>query len=105
MGDTRGGAALSIRYITGKPIKFLCNGESIDAMNLFHPDRIASLILNMGDMLSLFESIEHKIDKKKSIRLSEKIEKGDSFDLVDLRDQIDQIKKMGGLSNIIEKMP
>lgn len=104
-GDNRGGAALSIRYVTGKPIKFLCNGESIDSISQFHPDRIASLILNMGDMLSLFENIESKLDKKKSIKLSQKIKKGDNFDLFDLRDQLDQINKMGGLSNIIEKIP
>ena len=104
-GDTRGGAALSIRYVTGKPIKFICNGESIESINRFHPERIASLIMNMGDMLSLLENIEKKVDKTKSIKLSEKIKKGDSFDLIDLKDQLDQINKMGGISNIIEKMP
>ena len=104
-GDTRGGAALSIRYVTGKPIKFLCNGENIEDISPFHPERIASLILNMGDMLSLIENIEKKIDKKKSEKLSEKIKQGNSFDLFDLRDQLDQINKMGGIGSIIEKMP
>merc|ERR1712146_492281 len=104
-GDTRGGAALSIRFITGKPIKFLCDGELIDNISPFHPERIASLILNLGDMASLLEKMEDKIDKKKTTALSEKIRTGSSFNLLDLKDQLDQIEKMGGMSSILEKIP
>jgi signal recognition particle subunit SRP54 len=104
-GDARGGAALSIRHITGKPIKFIGMGEKTDALELFHPDRIASRILGMGDMLSLIEEIEQKADKKKAEKLARKIQKGKSFDLEDLREQLEQMQKMGGVGAMMEKLP
>ncbi|WP_198245399.1 signal recognition particle protein [methane-oxidizing endosymbiont of Gigantopelta aegis] len=104
-GDARGGAALSIRYITGKPIKFIGVGEKTDALEPFHPDRIASRILGMGDMLSLIEEIEQKADKKKADKLARKIQKGKSFDLNDLRDQLLQMQKMGGMGALMDKLP
>jgi len=104
-GDARGGAALSIRHITGKPIKFIGVGEKIDALELFHPDRIASRILGMGDVLSLIEEVERKVDRKKADRLAKKIQKGKSFDLVDMQEQLLQMKNMGGLNSMLEKLP
>jgi signal recognition particle subunit SRP54 len=104
-GDARGGAALSIRHITGKPIKFIGMGETTDALELFHPDRIASRILGMGDMLSLIEEIEQKADKEKAQKLARKIQKGKSFDLEDLREQLEQMQKMGGVGAMMEKLP
>ena len=104
-GDARGGAALSIRHITGKPIKFIGMGETTDALELFHPDRIASRILGMGDMLSLIEDIEQKADKKKAQKLARKIQKGKSFDLEDLREQLEQMQEMGGVGAMMEKLP
>ncbi len=104
-GDARGGAALSIRHITGKPIKFIGIGEKTDALELFHPDRIASRILGMGDMLSLIEEIEQKADKKVAERLAQKLQKGKSFDLEDFRTQLQQMQNMGGLSSMIDKLP
>jgi len=104
-GDARGGAALSIRHITGKPIKFIGVGEKTDALEPFHPDRIASRILGMGDMLSLIEEIEQKADKKKADKLARKIQKGKSFDLNDLRDQLLQMQKMGGMGALMDKLP
>ena len=104
-GDARGGAALSVRQITGKPIKFLGIGEKSDALELFHPDRIASRILGMGDVLSLIEEVERKVDQKKAEKLAKKIKKGKSFDLSDFRDQILQMNNMGGINSLIEKMP
>jgi signal recognition particle subunit SRP54 len=104
-GDARGGAALSIRHITGKPIKFIGIGEKTDALELFHPDRIASRILGMGDMLSLIEEIEQKADKKVAERLAQKLQKGKSFDLEDFRVQLQQMQNMGGLSSMIDKLP
>ena len=104
-GDARGGAALSVRQITGKPIKFLGVGEKSDALELFHPDRIASRILGMGDVLSLIEEVERKVDQKKAEKLAKKIKKGKSFDLSDFRDQILQMNNMGGINSLIEKMP
>ncbi len=104
-GDARGGAALSIRYITGKPIKFIGVGEKTDALEPFYPDRIASRILGMGDMLSLIEEIEQKADKKKADKLARKIKKGKSFDLDDLRDQLLQMQKMGGMGAMMDKLP
>jgi len=104
-GDARGGAALSIRYITGKPIKFIGVGEKTDALEPFYPDRIASRILGMGDMLSLIEEIEQKADKKKADKLARKIQKGKSFDLNDLRDQLLQMQKMGGMGAMMDKLP
>lgn len=104
-GDARGGAALSIRHITGKPIKFIGMGEKTDALELFHPDRIASRILGMGDVLSLIEEVERKIDRKQAEKLVGKLEKGKGFDLEDLRDQLIQLNKMGGISKLLDKLP
>lgn len=104
-GDARGGAALSVRQITGKPIKFLGVGEKTDALEPFHPDRVASRILDMGDVLSLIEEVERKVDKKKAEKLAKKIKKGQGFDLVDFLEQMQQMKNMGGLSSMMEKLP
>ncbi len=104
-GDARGGAALSIRQITGKPIKFMGVGEKVDALEIFHPDRLASRILGMGDILSLVEEAQQKVDHKKAARLAKKIKKGKNFDLDDFRDQILQMKKMGNLSGLMDKLP
>ena len=104
-GDARGGAALSIREITGKPIKFIGVGEKIDALEAFYPDRIASRILGMGDILSLVEEAERKIDKSKAEKLANKIKKGKAFDLQDFLDQLKQINNMGGIMGIMSKLP
>ncbi|MCM5705575.1 signal recognition particle protein [Larsenimonas salina] len=104
-GDARGGAALSVRHITGKPIKFLGIGEKTDALEPFYPDRIASRILGMGDVLSLIEEAERTVDKKKADQLSKKIKKGQSFDLEDFRDQLQQLKQMGGMGSLMDKLP
>lgn len=104
-GDARGGAALSVRAITGKPIKFLGTGEKTDALDPFHPDRIASRILGMGDVLSLIEQAEQTIDKEKAEKLTKKLKKGKGFDLEDFRDQLQQMNKMGGMGGLLEKMP
>jgi len=104
-GDARGGAALSVRQITGKPIKFLGVGEKTDALEPFHPDRIASRILGMGDVLSLIEEVEQKVDRKKAEKLVKKVQKGKRFDLEDLRDQLLQMQNMGGLGSMLEKLP
>ena len=104
-GDARGGAALSVRHITGKPIKFMGVGEKTDALDPFHPDRIASRILGMGDVLSLIEEAEQKLDKKKADKLATKLKKGKGFDLEDFRDQLQQMKKMGGLAGVMDKLP
>ena len=103
--DSRGGAALSVRHITGKPIKFLGVGEKTDALDPFHPDRVASRILGMGDILSLIDEAEAKLDKKKADKLAKKIKKGKKFDLEDLRDQLQQMQKMGGLTGMLDKLP
>ncbi len=104
-GDARGGAALSIRAITGKPIKFIGVGEKTAALEAFHPDRIASRILGMGDILSLVEEAEQKVDKQQVEKLARKITKGKGFDMDDFRDQLDQMLSMGGLSGLMDKMP
>jgi signal recognition particle subunit SRP54 len=104
-GDARGGAALSVRQITGKPIKFLGVGEKTDALEPFHPDRIASRILGMGDVMSLIEEVEQKVDRKKAEQLAKKVAKGKRFDLNDLKDQLQQMNNMGGLSSMMEKLP
>lgn len=104
-GDARGGAALSIRHITGKPIKFIGVGEKLDALEPFHPDRIASRILGMGDMLSLIEEIELNVDKKKAEKLAKKVKNRGKFDLEDLRDQLQQMRSMGGFSGLMDKLP
>jgi signal recognition particle subunit SRP54 len=104
-GDARGGAALSVRHITGKPIKFIGMGEKIDALEPFFPDRIASRILGMGDVLSLIEEAEKKVDKDKAERLAKKIKKGKGFDLEDFKEQLKQMQNMGGVASIMDKMP
>jgi signal recognition particle subunit SRP54 len=104
-GDARGGAALSVRVTTGKPIKFLGMGEKVDALEPFHPDRIASRILGMGDVLSLIEDAERNIDKEKAQKLVDKVQKGARFDLDDLKEQLQQMGSMGGMSGMLEKMP
>ncbi|MCX7065574.1 MAG: signal recognition particle protein [Proteobacteria bacterium] len=104
-GDARGGAALSVRAITGKPIKFLGMGEKTDALEPFHPDRIASRILGMGDVLTLIEDAERNVDRDKAERLAKKIQKGERFDLEDFREQLKQMANMGGVSNMLEKLP
>lgn len=104
-GDARGGAALSIREITGKPIKFIGVGEKIDALEPFYPDRLASRILDMGDVLSLVEEIERTADHKKAAKIAKKVRKGKSFNFVDFQDQLQQMKNMGGLSSIMDKLP
>ena len=104
-GDARGGAALSVRKITGKPIKFLGIGEKTDALEPFYPERIASRILGMGDVLSLIEDVERKVDKKKAEKLAQKVAKGKRFDLEDLRDQLQQMKNLGGMAGMMDKMP
>jgi len=104
-GDARGGAALSIRAITGKPIKFLGVGEKTEALEPFHPDRVASRILGMGDVLSLVEEAERKVDKEKAARLAKKLHKGKRFDLEDFSDQLEQMMGMGGLGSLMDKLP
>ena len=103
--DTRGGAALSVRAITGKPIKFLGVGERTAALDPFHPDRLASRILGMGDVLSLIEEAEQKVDKEKAAKLARKVKKGGKFDLEDFRDQLQQMNNMGGISSMLDKLP
>ena len=103
--DSRGGAALSVRHITGKPIKFLGVGEKTDALDPFHPDRVASRILGMGDILSLIDEAEAKLDKQKAEKLAKKIKKGKKFDLEDLRDQLQQMQNMGGITGMLDKLP
>jgi len=104
-GDARGGAALSIRHITGKPIKFMGVGEKIEALEPFHPDRIASRILGMGDVLSLVEEIEQKVDRKQAEKLAKKVKSGKGFSLEDFRDQLVQMKSMGGMMGMMDKLP
>ena len=104
-GDARGGAALSIRHVTGKPIKFIGVGEKTDALEPFHPDRIASRILGMGDMLSLIEEIEQKVDKEKAEKFARKMQKGKAFDLDDFREQLQQMQSMGGVTSMLNKLP
>ncbi|MBK6509258.1 MAG: signal recognition particle protein [Haliea sp.] len=103
--DTRGGAALSVRSITGKPIKFLGVGEKTTALDPFHPDRLASRILGMGDVLSLIEQVEQKVDKEKAAKLARKVKKGQKFDLEDFRDQLQQMTNMGGITGMLDKLP
>ena len=104
-GDARGGAALSIREVTGKPIKFLGIGEKIDGIEAFHPDRVASRILGMGDVMTLIEEAEQKVDKQKAEKLVKKLKKGKGFDLGDYRDQISQMNNMGGIESMMDKLP
>lgn len=104
-GDARGGAALSVRSITGKPIKFLGVGEKTTALEPFYPDRVASRILGMGDIVSLVEAAHEQVDQDKAAKLAKKIKKGKSFDMEDLRDQLAQMKKMGGMAGLMDKLP
>lgn len=104
-GDARGGAALSVRKITGQPIKFMGTGEKIDALEPFHPERVASRILGMGDILTLIEEVERKTDKAASEKLAKKIKKGNGFDLEDFRQQLLQMNNMGGIAGMMSKLP
>ncbi|MBX3706513.1 MAG: signal recognition particle protein [Pseudomonadales bacterium] len=104
-GDARGGAALSVRAVTGKPIKFIGVGEKTDALEPFYPDRMASRILGMGDVLSLIEEAERKVDRQKAEKLARKLEKGSRFDLEDFRDQLQQMASLGGVSSLMDKLP
>jgi signal recognition particle subunit SRP54 len=103
-GDARGGAALSIKQVTGQPVKFVGTGEKYDALELFHPDRLVSRIIGMGDILSLIEKAEEVVDQKKAIELQKKLTT-DSFDLEDFRDQLRQIRKLGALDQILSMLP
>jgi signal recognition particle subunit SRP54 len=104
-GDARGGAALSVRQVTGKPIKFAGVGEKLDALEPFHPERMASRVLGMGDILSLFEEAHKQVDLAQAQRVAEKMRKGKGFDLEDFKQQIQQMRKMGGLSSMLDKLP
>ena len=104
-GDARGGAALSIRQITGKPIKFMGIGEKTTALELFHPDRVASRILGMGDVLGLVEDAQRNMDVDKAQKLATKLKKGKGFDLEDFKEQFQQLKNMGGMASLIDKLP
>lgn len=104
-GDARGGAALSVRFLTGKPIKFLGIGEKISALEPFYPDRVASRILGMGDVLGLVEEAQRNFDQGKAEKLAAKLKKGSGFDLEDFRDQFRQVQQMGGMSSLLDKIP
>jgi len=104
-GDARGGAALSVREVTGKPLKFIGVGEKTDALQAFHPERMASRILGMGDVLSLIEEAEQKVDRDKAEKLVKKLNKGKGFDLEDFADQLEQMREMGGMSALLDKLP
>ncbi|MEN3111614.1 signal recognition particle protein [Uliginosibacterium paludis] len=104
-GDSRGGAALSVRHVTGAPIKFTGVGEKLTGLDEFHPDRMASRILGMGDILSLVEEARTAVDEKAARDLADKLRKGKGFDLNDFKDQMAQMRKMGGLSSLMDKMP
>jgi signal recognition particle subunit SRP54 len=104
-GDARGGAALSIRQLTGKPIKFIGVGEKTDALEPFHPDRVASRILGMGDVLSLVEEVSRKVDRDKAEKLAKKVSRGEGFSLEDFRDQMQQMSGMGGVAGLMDKLP
>src|ERR1700742_3788600 len=104
-GDARGGAAVSVRHVTGQPIKFIAVGEKPDAFEAFHPDRIVSRILGMGDIMTLIEKAEEKLDRKKSEEFARKALSGDGFSVEDFRDQLRQIRKLGSLQSIIKMLP
>jgi signal recognition particle subunit SRP54 len=104
-GDARGGAALSVRQVTGQPILFIGTGEKTDALELFQPERIASRILGMGDVLALVEQVQGQVDQEKAEKLARKLSSGKTFDLGDLRDQLTQIQRMGGMSALLDKLP
>ena len=103
-GDTRGGAALSVRAVTGKPIMFAGVGEKLDELDEFHPDRMASRILGMGDVLSLIEKAESELDEKKAEETARRLQEN-KFDMNDLLDQFQQIKKMGSLKSVLSMLP
>ncbi|HSD73558.1 MAG TPA: signal recognition particle receptor subunit alpha, partial [Steroidobacteraceae bacterium] len=103
-GDARGGAALSVRQVTGKPILFLGTGEKIEALETFHPERVASRILGMGDVLGLVEQVGQQVDREKAEKLARKLTKGHEFDFIDLREQLAQVRNMGGLGALLEKL-
>lgn len=104
-GDAKGGVALSVAQVTGTPVRFLGVGEKTDALEVFHPDRMASRILGMGDVLSLVEEIEDKVSRDKADKLAAKLKKGKGFDLSDLRDQLEQMMNMGGMAAMLDKLP
>ncbi len=104
-GDARGGAALSVRHVTGKPIKFAGVGEKLTGIEVFHPERMASRILGMGDVLSLIEEAHRAVDQQEALKAVEKLKKGKGFDLEDFKAQIQQMKKLGGLSSLMDKLP
>jgi len=104
-GDARGGAALTVKYVTGKPIKFIGTGEKSDELSPFHPDRIASRILGMGDVLSLIEEVEGKTDQEQALKLAKKLKKGKGFSLEDFREQLKQMSGMGGIAGMLDKLP
>jgi signal recognition particle subunit SRP54 len=104
-GDARGGAALSVRHVTGRPIKFIGRGEKVDALEPFHPERIASRILGMGDVVTLVEQVASEVDREKAEALANKVLGGKGFDFNDMRDQMEQLRKMGGLANLLDKLP
>ena len=104
-GDARGGAALSVRKITGKPIKFIGSGEKVDALTPFYPERMASRILDMGDILSLVEELQAKVDRKQADKLVDKFKSGQDFDFDDFREQIVQMRNMGGMVHMLDKLP
>ena len=104
-GDARGGAALSVKEITGKPIKFIGMGEKVVALEPFHPDRIASRILDMGDVLSLIEDLQRNTDVEQAKKMAQKLKSGQGFTFDDFKDQIAQMKKMGGMTGLLDKLP
>ncbi len=104
-GDARGGAALSVRTVTDQPIRFIGTGEDIEGLEAFYPDRMASRILGMGDVLSLVEEVQQNVDQEKAQKLAKKVKKGKGFDLADLRDQLSQMASMGGVESLLEKLP
>ncbi|MGH8131423.1 MAG: signal recognition particle protein, partial [Steroidobacteraceae bacterium] len=104
-GDARGGAALSVRQVTGKPILFVGVGEKIEALEVFHPERVAARILGMGDVLSLIEQVQSTADQEKAAKLAAKLSKGRGFDFADLRDQLAEFKRMGGIAALAGKLP
>jgi signal recognition particle subunit SRP54 len=104
-GDSRGGAALSVRHVTGKPIKFIGVGEKLTGLEAFHPERMASRVLGMGDVLSLIEDAQRNVDHAEAARFADKIKKGKGFDLEDFKAQIQQMRKMGGISALMDKLP
>jgi signal recognition particle subunit SRP54 len=104
-GDARGGAALSVRHVTGKPIKFVGVGEKLTALEPFYPDRLASRILGMGDVLSLIEEVKQHVDQKEVERMAKKVQAGKGFNLEDFKTQIQQMQKMGGMNALMDKLP